>query len=309
MAKPTRTGDGRGRQRYMETIGFIGLGIMGAPMAENLVKAGFAVTAYNRSRPAVDRLAAAGARPAASAAEAAGCAVVITMLPDSPQVEEVVLGPGGVAEAIQPGALFIDMSTIAPATARRLAAALAVKGVDALDAPVSGGEVGAINATLSIMVGGTEAAFARALPVFKAMGQTFTRIGEAGAGQVAKACNQIVAAVTIQGVAEALVLANKAGVDVAKVREALLGGFAGSRILDIHGERYLKRNFKPGFKVKLHRKDLGIALAAGRELGLPLLATAQVAELMDALIGMGQAEADHSSLALLCERMAGLEGR
>lgn len=291
----------------MESIGFIGLGIMGAPMAENLLKAGFAVTAYNRSRPALERLAAAGATPAASAAAAASAAsVVITMLPDSPEVEEVVLGAGGVAQAMTPGSLFIDMSTIAPATARKVAATLAAKGVAALDAPVSGGEVGAINASLSIMVGGPEEAFARALPVFEALGKTFTRIGEAGAGQVAKVCNQITAAVTIQGVAEALVLARKAGVDVAKVREALLGGLAGSKILDLHGNRYLERNFKPGFKVKLHRKDLGIALATGRELGVPLLAAGQVAELFDALVGMGQAEADHSSLALLVERMAGL---
>lgn len=292
----------------METVGFIGLGIMGAPMAENLVKAGFAVQAYNRSKPPVERLAAAGATPAATVAAAVSKAtVVITMLPDSPEVEQVVLGPGGVAESIASGALFIDMSTIAPATARKVAEALAAKGVAALDAPVSGGEVGAINATLSIMVGGPEAAFARALPVFQAMGKTFTHIGAAGAGQVAKVCNQITAAVTIQGVAEALVLAKKAGVDVAKVREALLGGLAGSKILDLHGNRYLERNFKPGFKVKLHRKDLGIALATGRELGVPLLAAGQVAELFDALIGMGQGEADHSSLALLVERMAGLE--
>ena len=216
------------------------------------------------------------------------------------------LGQGGVAQAMTPGGLFIDMSTISAATARKVAATLAEKGVEALDAPVSGGEVGAINASLSIMVGGPETAFARAQPIFQALGKNIIHIGPAGAGQVAKSCNQITCAVTLQGVAEALVLAEKAGVDPAKVRQALLGGLAASRILELHGQRILDRDYKPGFKVKLHRKDLGIALNAGREFGAPLLASSLVAELMDALMAMGQAEADHSALAWLERRLAGL---
>ena len=290
----------------MDKVGFIGLGIMGAPMAENLLKAGFAVVAHNRSQPAMDRLAAQGATLAATPAEvAASCATVITMLPDSPDVEAVVLGQGGVAQAMTPGGLFIDMSTISAATARKVAATLAERGVEALDAPVSGGEVGAINASLSIMVGGPETAFARDQHIFQALGKNIIHIGPAGAGQVAKSCNQITCAVTLQGVAEALVLAEKAGVDPAKVRQALLGGLAASRILELHGQRILDRDYKPGFKVKLHRKDLGIALSAGREFGAPLLASALVAELFDALTAMGQEEADHSALAWLERCLAG----
>lgn len=291
----------------MDKIGFIGLGIMGAPMAENLIKAGFAVVVNNRSRPAMERLAAHGAATVITPAEVAAiCDTVITMLPDSPDVEAVVLGEGGVAWAMRPGHLYIDMSTIAAATARKVAATLAEKGVEALDAPVSGGEVGAINASLSIMVGGPETAFARAQPIFRALGQNIVHIGPAGAGQIAKACNQITCAVTLQGVAEALVLAEKAGVDPARVRQALLGGLAASRVLELHGQRILDRDHRPGFKVKLHRKDLGIALNAGREFGAPLLASSLVAELMDALMAMGQAEADHSALAWLERRLAGL---
>ena len=292
----------------MSRIGFIGLGIMGAPMAENLIKAGFSLVVNNRSRPAMERLAEHGAALVASPGEVAAlCDVVITMLPDSPEIEAVVLGDGGVAWGLRPGGLYIDMSTIAPATARKVAATLAEKGVEALDAPVSGGEVGAINATLSIMVGGPETAFTRAQPIFRVLGKNIVHIGPAGAGQVTKACNQITCAVTLQGVAEALVLAEKAGVDPAKVRQALLGGLAGSRILELHGQRILERDYKPGFKVKLHRKDLAIALNASREFGAPLMATAMVAELLDALMAMGQGEADHSALAWLGRRLAGHE--
>jgi 2-hydroxy-3-oxopropionate reductase len=228
------------------------------------------------------------------------------MLPDSPQVVEVMLGAGGASEALRPGQLFIDMSTIAPETSRTLARTLAEKGVDALDAPVSGGEVGAKNATLSIMVGGTAAAFERALPVFQAMGKNIVHIGDAGAGQVAKACNQVVVGLTIQAVAEALTLAKKAGVDLGKVRSALLGGFAQSRILDLHGQRVIDGNFKPGFKVHLHRKDMNIILQTARALAVPLPGSALVASQMDALIGQGEGDLDHSALALLLAQQAGI---
>jgi 2-hydroxy-3-oxopropionate reductase len=201
--------------------------------------------------------------------------------------------------------LFVDMSTIAPGTARKVYGTLKAKGVESLDAPVSGGEVGAIEGTLSIMVGGTETAFQRAKPIFEVMGKNIVLIGEPGAGQVTKACNQIVVGVTIQAVSEALILARKSGVDPAKVREALLGGFAQSRILDLHGQRIIDRSFQPGFRVRLHRKDLAIALQTGREVSLPLMLTSQVAELMNALIARGDGDLDHSGLAHLLEQMGG----
>lgn len=290
----------------MERIGFIGVGIMGKPMARNLMKAGYSIVAHDIVRDPVNELAGEGATPASSSAEVAEKSdVVITMLPDSPDVELAVLGPKGVAEGVRSGMLFIDMSSIAPATSRRVYETLKAKAVEALDAPVSGGEVGAIEGTLSIMVGGTEEAFNRALPLFEVMGKNIVRIGEAGAGQVTKACNQIVVGLTIQAVSEALTLAKKAGVDPAKVREALLGGFAQSRILDLHGKRILDRNFQPGFKIKLHRKDLAVALQTGRELGVPLYATAQAAEAMNSLIAQGKEELDHSALALIVEQLSG----
>jgi 2-hydroxy-3-oxopropionate reductase len=289
----------------MERLGFIGLGIMGKPMAGNLLAAGYPVTVHNRSPGAIDDLAQRGATPAASAEEvASGSDIVITMLPDSPDVEEVVLGPAGVAAGIAPGAIYIDMSTIAPASTRRIAAALAERGVEALDAPVSGGEVGARDGTLTIMAGGSEHGLARAQPIFDVLGKVTTHVGPAGAGQVAKAANQIVVAVTIQAVAEALILARQAGADAERVRTALLGGFAQSRILDLHGERMLHRAFDPGFKLALHRKDLGIALQLAREQHVPLFATAGVAELMDALLAQGAGDRDSSVLASLYEQLA-----
>lgn len=292
----------------MERIGFIGLGIMGKPMARNLMKAGYSLVVHNRSRASVDELAQEGAKPANSSREVAELTdVVITMLPDSPDVEQVVLGPGGVLEGVRSGMLFADMSTVAPSTARRVHEAMRLKGAQALDAPVSGGEIGAREATLSIMVGGEEEAFHRALPIFQAMGKNIVRVGGPGAGQVTKACNQVIVALTIQAVAEALTLARKSGVDPAKVREALLGGFAQSRILEVHGKRMIECSFQPGFRIKLHRKDLAIALQTGREKGVPLLATAQAAELMDALLAQGKGDLDHSALALLVGQMAGLE--
>lgn len=290
-----------------ERIGFIGLGIMGNPMAQNLLKGGFAVIGYDLNPASVQALAAAGGKAAASAAEVVkNCDIVITMLPDSPDVEGLVLGPQGISNHLKPGMLFIDMSTIAPATSRKIYEALHAQGVEALDAPVSGGEVGAKAATLSIMVGGNEAAFNRAKPIFEKLGKSVNLIGPAGAGQVTKMCNQIVVGVNIQAVAEALLMARKAGVDVAKVREALMGGFAGSKVLEVHGKRILDGNFEPGFKLKLHRKDLNIALQTARELKAPLPATALVASQMDACMGQGKAEKDHVIIAQLLSQMAGL---
>ena len=292
----------------MEKIGLIGVGIMGKPMALNLAKTGCPVVVYDVNRQPVDELVQQGLSGAASAKTvAAQSDVVITMLPDSPEVEAAVLGPSGILEGIRPGALYIDMSTIAPETSKKLHRIFSERGVAALDAPVSGGEVGAKEATLSIMVGGEAAAFERALPIFKAMGKNIVHIGPAGAGQVTKACNQIVVALTIQAVAEALTLAKKSGVDVAKVREALLGGFAQSRILDLHGKRILENNFKPGFKIRLHRKDMNIILQTGRALSVPLPCSAVVASQMDALLAQGNGELDHSALALLLGQLAGVK--
>jgi len=290
----------------MHKIGFIGLGIMGKPMALNLIRAGHPLAVLEASAAAAE-LAAAGAGVCLSNREiAATCDVIITMLPDSPEVEEVVLGRDGLIEGLREGSLFIDMSTIAPSAAKKLHQRLQEQGVEALDAPVSGGQVGAEAASLSIMVGGSEAAFQRALPVFQAMGKNIVHIGEAGAGQTTKTCNQIIVGMTLQAVAEAFTLARKAGVDLVKLREALLGGFAQSRILDLHGQRIIDRNFQPGFKVRLHHKDMNIALQAGGEFAVPLAGSAHVAKQLDALLASGDGDLDHSSLALLMERLSGL---
>lgn len=290
----------------MEKIGFIGLGIMGKPMALNLIKAGYPLSVLKQNS-------AAGALQKAGAQVFADCAaiashsdVLITMLPDSPQVEQVMFGAGGILEGVRAGSLFVDMSTISPAVAIRLFDALREKGVDALDAPVSGGQVGAEAASLSIMVGGEEQAFSRALPIFQAMGKNIVHVGKQGAGQTAKACNQLVVGMTIQAVAESFTLAKKAGVDLKKLREALLGGFAQSRVLDLHGNRIIERNFDPGFRLNLHRKDMNIVLQTGKELAVPLYGAAQVAAQMDAAIAQGQGDADHSTLALLLEQLSGI---
>lgn len=289
----------------MEKIGFIGLGIMGNPMSKNLIKAGYSLTVYDIHQESVNDVVKAGATAAKTCKEVAEQSdVVITMVPDSPEVEAVVYGEQGVLEGVKSGMLFIDMSTIAPATSQKVYRSLQGKNVEALDAPVSGGQVGAEAGTLSIMVGGSEAAFKRAVPILEVMGKNIVHIGEAGAGQVTKACNQIVVGMTIQAVAEALTLAKKSGVNVEKVREALLGGFAQSRILDLHGQRVIDRNFEPGFKVKLHRKDMNIALQTGRDLSVPLHGSAIVAAQMDALLAQGNGDLDHSALALLLEQMA-----
>ena len=290
----------------MEKIGFIGLGIMGRPMSLHLLKGGHEVTILQSSASA-DILTAAGAKMVRTPKDVAEQSdVIITCLPDSPEVEEIVLGTNGVIEGLSKGKLFIDMSTIAPASALKVYHALSEIGVEALDAPISGGEGGAKSASLSIMVGGAQAAFDRALPIFEKMGKNIVLIGEAGSGQVTKACNQIVVGMTIQAVAEALNLAKKAGVDVAKVRAALLGGFAQSRILDVHGQRFLEENYQPGFKVRLHRKDMNIALSTGKDLSVPLPGSALVATQMDALIAQDEGELDHSALALLLGRLSGM---
>jgi 2-hydroxy-3-oxopropionate reductase len=289
----------------MDTIGFIGLGTMGKPMARNLMKAGYPLVVHNRSRAAVDELAQEGARPASSPREvAAQSDIVITMLPDSPDVELVIAGKDGVFEGARRGLLLIDMSTSSPVLARRLARDAETRGIDLLDAPVSGGDVGAASATLSIMVGGAAGTLQRALPVLQTLGKNIVRIGDAGAGQIAKAANQLVVGLTIEAVSEALVLATKAGVDPTKVRQALLGGFAQSRVLDLHGQRMLDRNFKPGARVRTQYKDLGIALALGKEYAVALPVTAQVHEMYAALLAAGHGDLDHSSMLTVIEGMA-----
>ena len=292
-----------------ETVGFIGLGTMGRPMARNLLVAGYPVVAHNRSRGPVEELSTAGADAADAPAEVAErAAVVITMLPDTSDVEDVAFGASGVMESLRPGLLIVDMSTIRPALARRIAREAREHGADALDAPVSGGELGAREASLSVMVGGSEDSFQRARPILRSMGRNVTWIGEPGAGQVAKAANQVIVGVTIQAVAEALLLAARSGVDPARVREALLGGFAQSRILEVHGQRMLDRDFDPGFRSRLHRKDLAIAVDAGREAGVALPSAALVGEALSALVGSGGGDQDHSALLRVLEAMSGREG-
>jgi 2-hydroxy-3-oxopropionate reductase len=290
------------------TIGFIGLGIMGKPMARNLIKAGYSLVVHNRSRAAVDELSKEGVQTAASSKEvAARSEVVITMLPDSPDVELVYAGENGVFAGSKAGMLLIDMSSISPVVSRRLAGEAEQRSLDMVDAPVSGGEAGAIGATLSIMIGGKASAVERAMPIFQVLGKNIVHVGDAGAGQVTKAANQMVVGTTIAIVSEALVLAAKAGVDPAKVRQALLGGFAQSKILEAHGQKMLDRNFKPGFRIRLHEKDMKIALAAGSEYGVPLMVTSQVAQMMTAMKSMGNGDLDHSGLVKFVEELAKTE--
>ncbi|MCC5928684.1 MAG: 2-hydroxy-3-oxopropionate reductase [Cyclobacteriaceae bacterium] len=288
----------------MKKVGFIGLGIMGKPMALHLLKANYELFVVEKNKAALE-LGKHGAKVLSTCKEVASSAdVIITMLPDSPEIKEVVFGKDGVLEGIKSGSVFIDMSTIAPATAKEVYAAMQKKGIEALDAPVSGGQVGAEAGTLSIMCGGSQAAFDLVKPLFDIMGKSAVLIGDAGAGQMTKACNQMIVGMTIQAVAESFTLAKKAGVNLEKMREALLGGFAQSRILDLHGQRIIDRNFKPGFKIKLHRKDMNIALEAGKELSVPLYGSAMVAAQMDALLAGGQGEDDHSALAMLMEQLS-----
>jgi 2-hydroxy-3-oxopropionate reductase len=291
-----------------ERIGFIGLGIMGRPMARHLLDAGYPLTVHSRSPEPVEELVGAGASRASDPAEVARASdITITMLPDTPDVRSVVLGADGVIEGAAAGSLLIDMSTIDPGPTRAIAEALGQHDVAMLDAPVSGGEKGAIEGALSIMVGGPEDAFARARPVFDAMGSTVVLIGPSGAGQVCKACNQLVVAANIEAVAEALVLAERSGIDPAKVREALLGGFAGSKALEVHGQRMLDRTYEPGFRARLHRKDARIVLDAAREAGAPVPAFERVAEQLEELVASGGGELDHSALHRLLDTGRQLE--
>jgi len=293
-----------------ERVGFIGLGVMGKPMARNLLARGFDLVVHSRSRGPVNEIVGAGARAAESPADVARqTAIVITMVPDSPDVEAVLEGQDGVFSALARGSLVIDCSTIAPAVARRLAARAAEFGAAMVDAPVSGGEVGAINAALSIMMGGEEAAVARARPVLEAVGnpERIVHIGPAGSGQLCKVCNQMVIGGTLAAVSEAFALARKAGVDPALVRNALLGGFASSRVLDAHGERILKSNYTPGFRTKLFAKDLGIAADTLAEYQTPAPVAAVVQQLVSALMASGKSELDYSSLATVLFDLAGIE--
>ena len=286
-------------------VGFIGLGIMGKPMARNLMGAGHELVVYNRSREKADELAGEGATAAASPKDvAAACETVITMLPDSPEVREVVAGEDGVFEGIEEGSLLVDMSSISPVVTQELAAEAEEKGVGILDAPVSGGEPGAVEGALSIMVGGREEDFERARPIFDVLGATVVHVGEAGSGQVAKACNQIVVALVIEAVSEALVLGSKAGVDPAKIIEVLSGGLAGNKVMEAKRRFFLEHDFDPGFRIDLHHKDLGIALAAGREYGVTLPVTAIVAQMLEALKAKGSGDRDHSAILTLIEDLA-----
>ncbi len=290
-------------------VGFVGLGIMGGPMAKNLMQAGHELVLHNRTKGKADELAAeGGAEVAGSPREAAeGSAVVVTMLPGPPEVERVVAGEDGILKGIEEGSLILDMSTSSPTLARELAEQASERGVGMLDAPVSGGDVGAIGGTLSIMVGGAEEDFERAKPLFDAMGATVTHVGPAGAGQLVKAANQIVVALVIEAVSEALVLGAKGRVAPEKVLDVLSGGLAGNKVMEVKREKFLSHEFEPGGKVEYHRKDLGIALAAGREYGAALPVTALVCEMFGALIAKGRGDWDHSALVTLLEEWAGRE--
>lgn len=293
-----------------ETIGFIGLGVMGRPMAKNLLKRGYSLIVHNRSRGPVDELVAAGARAAGGAAAvAAGASVVITMLPDTADVEQVIAGEGGVASALRPDALVIDMSSISPVATKALAALVAAKGATLVDAPVSGGEIGAVSGTLSIMAGGDARAFARARPILEAMGspERIVHVGESGAGQICKVCNQMAIGGALAGVSEALALARKAGVDGARVRQALLGGFAQSRVLEVHGERMLGGNYKPGFRARLYQKDLRIANETAQAHAVAVPATALVTQLVNALVASGGADLDYAAIGTVLFDLAGLD--
>lgn len=283
-----------------EAVGFIGLGIMGRPMARHLLEAGFPLVVHSRSQGPVDELVALGATRASTPSEVAHLAkVIVTMLPDTPDLELVVRGAYGLLGALGPDHLLVDMSTVDPIATRHLADVVEDTGASYVDAPVSGGQAGAESASLSIMIGGGQDDVARAMPLFEVMGKTITHVGDVGAGQVAKAANQLVVGVTIEAIAEALTLAEAAGVPAARVRQALLGGFAGSKILEMHGQRMLDDNFKPGFRARLHLKDARIVHKTAIELGLELPALEVMTERLNALVDSGRGELDHSALVLL----------
>jgi 2-hydroxy-3-oxopropionate reductase len=288
-----------------EKVGFIGLGIMGKPMAKNLMEAGYDLVLYNRTLEKAEELAEDGAEVAANPREVAeNSDIVVTMLPDSPDVRNVVAGEDGVVEGIQEGALLVDMSTISPVVTEELAAKLGERGASMLDAPVSGGDVGAIEGTLSIMVGGSEEDFERAKPLFDVMGKTVNHVGPTGAGQVTKAANQVVVALTIEAVSEALVLGSRGGVAPEKILDVLSGGLAGNKVMEVKREKFLSHEFDPGFRSELHHKDLGIALAAGREYGVVLPVTAIVDQMLLAMKKKGWGGEDHSALLRIIEDLS-----
>jgi len=289
-----------------QTIGFTGLGIMGRPMAKNLIKAGYPLVVHSRSRGPVDELVKAGAKAASSPKDVASqCDVLITMLPNSPDVEQVALGKDGIIEGARNGLIFVDMSTISPIVSQKVGKALAAKGVKMLDAPVSGGEKGATDAALSIMVGGDKATFDDVLPIFQAMGNTITLLGPLGFGGFTKLANQIIVAVNLTALAEALTLGKKAGLDRELLLTALAGGLAGSKCLEQKKPNYIAGTYNPGFKIDLHFKDLGLIMESARALGVPLPATAVVQELFNAMRVKGRGGLDHSGIITLLEDLAG----
>jgi 2-hydroxy-3-oxopropionate reductase len=292
----------------MINIGFIGLGTMGKPMAINLLNAGYSLLVNDINKISMDELASKGATTSNSYLSIAReCDIVITMLPESHHLEEVVLGTNGLLQGAKPGLLLIDMSSVAPKTSIKINKELLAKGADSLDAPVSGGSPGAVSATLSIMVGGSEVAYLKGLPVLEKLGKKILYMGEAGSGQMTKLCNQILIGIHIQAVVEAFALAKKSGLDLKKVRKALMGGAANSRVLELHGQKILDRTFdQPAFKLKLHRKDLSNALETGKAMAVPLYLTAFVAQQMDAAIAHGFAELDHTTLMLIEEELANI---
>src|SRR2546425_139795 len=290
-----------------QVVGFIGLGVMGRPLARNLIKAGYPLVVHNRSHAAVNELAGPGAKTANSPREVAGqCDVLITMLPNSPDVDLVALGKDGIVEGARRGLIFLDMSTISPLVSQKVGKALEAKGVKMLDAPVSGGEKGAIEGALSIMVGGDKAVFEQVLPIFQAMGKTITHLGPLGFGGFTKLANQIIVAVNLTALAEALTLAKKAGLDRELTLKALAGGLAGSRCLEQKSPNYLADTYNPGFKIDLHFKDLGLIMEAAHALGVPVPATAVVQELFNALRVKGRGGLDHSGVITLLEDLAGV---
>jgi 2-hydroxy-3-oxopropionate reductase len=291
-----------------QKIGFIGLGIMGKPMSKNLLKAGFKLVVHDVVPQPVEELVQAGAEKGASPKDVASrSSIIITMLPDGPEVEQVVLGPDGVLEGAAPGSLVIDMSSISPMVSQKVAAACEAKGVDFLDAPVSGGEPKAIQGTLAIMVGGKKEVFDRAVPVLERMGSSVTHTGPAGAGNVTKLANQIMVACNIAAMGEALVLATKAGLDPEIVFEAVKGGLAGSTVLNFKAPMVIARDFQPGFRIRLHHKDLRNALLAAESLQVPLPLTSQVQQMLISLLGEGKGELDHSAIVQFTEKLARVE--
>jgi 2-hydroxy-3-oxopropionate reductase len=288
----------------MSKVGFVGLGIMGKPMAANLMKGGHTLYLYSRSGVAPELTAAGGVATGSAKEVAQKADFIITMVPDTPDVEKALFGPAGVAEGLSTGKVVIDMSSISPFETKAFAARINQLGCEYVDAPVSGGEVGAKNASLTIMVGASERTFEKVKPLFELIGKNITLVGGNGAGQTCKVANQIIVALNIEAVAEALLFASKAGADPAKVRQALMGGFASSRVLEVHGERMIKRTFEPGFRIELHQKDLNLALANARKLGVSLPNTASAQELFNACVAHGGSKWDHSGMVRALEALA-----